>query len=271
MRLVTFFSSGTPRAGVVREDKVHAITNFSTVREALADPSAIVWDKVAAVSLPEADLLPPVLDPHKIICVGLNYDEHREESQRPKADYPTLFARWTNSHVGHGKALKRPAESHLFDYEGELAVVIGKPGRRIAKADALSHIAGYSCYNDGSLRDWQFHASQYTPGKNFDASGSFGPWIVVNEIPDPSKLVLKTILNGVVVQESGTDALIFDVPTLIAYISSFTELETGDVIITGTPGGVGHRRVPPVYMKPGDTVEIEISGIGTLRNTVEAG
>ena len=163
----------------------------------------------------------------------------------------------------------RPRESTQLDYEAEIAVIIGRPGRRIAEADAHRHVAGYACYNDGSVRDWQRHTSQFTPGKNFDRTGSFGPWIVTaDEIPDPRALTLTTRLSGEVMQHSSVDLLIFDIPALLAYLSTFTELQPGDVIATGTPGGVGMARDPQRWMQPGEVVEVDIDGIGVLRNPI---
>jgi 2-keto-4-pentenoate hydratase/2-oxohepta-3-ene-1,7-dioic acid hydratase in catechol pathway len=184
-------------------------------------------------------------------------------------EFPVIFVRFESSHVGHLEPILRPKVSQQFDYEGELAVIIGKEGRYIPADAALDYVAGYSIYNDGSVRDWQRHTHQYTPGKNFPSSGAFGPWLVTSDkIPDPAKLRLTTRLNGKVVQDSGIDDLLFDVPSLIAYCSNFTTLLPGDVIVTGTPGGVGAARKPPLWMKPGDTIEVEISEIGTLRNPV---
>lgn len=269
MKLVTFLRDGQDHPGVVIDDLVYPITSHRDVKSTLLDLDGVVYDQSAPTALALATLRPPIANPGKIICVGLNYDEHRRETKRPEVQFPTLFIRWPDSQIGHGQPLLKPVETERFDYEGELAVVIGRPGRHIAVESALGHVAGYSCYNDGSVRDWQKHTSQFTPGKNFTASGSFGPWIVANTIRDPHNLTLKTRLNGETVQESGTDLMIFDIPTLINYISTFTELSTGDVIVSGTPGGVGDRRSPPLYMRPGDVVEIEISEIGTLTNTVE--
>ncbi|HYM33489.1 MAG TPA: fumarylacetoacetate hydrolase family protein [Candidatus Cybelea sp.] len=219
--------------------------------------------------LDKVTLLPVIPDAEKLICVGVNYDEHRMETGRQKSDYPVLFLRFADTQVGHGQPMIKPKSSERFDYEGELAVVIGKEGRNIPAARALEHVAGYACYNDGSVRDWQRHTHQFTPGKNFPATGAFGPWMVTaDEIKDPKKLTLVTRLNGQEVQRAGTDMMIFDIPALIAYISGFTVLRPGDVIITGTPGGVGDRRTPPLYMKGGDTVEVEISGVGLLRNPI---
>ncbi|MBM3560556.1 MAG: fumarylacetoacetate hydrolase family protein, partial [Alphaproteobacteria bacterium] len=182
---------------------------------------------------------------------------------------PLLFPRWADSHVAHKQPILRPKESERFDFEGELAVILGKEARRVPLDKALDYVAGYSIYNDGSIRDWQRHTTQYMPGKNYWRSGSFGPCMVTtDEIPDPSKLHLTTRLNGTVVQDEGIDDLIFNVPQLIEYISTFMPLHPGDVIVTGTPSGVGAARTPPLWMKHGDTLEIEISKIGTLTNPV---
>lgn len=217
-------------------------------------------------------LLPPIPNPGKVICVGLNYRKHAEETGNKLPPHPILFPRWSESHVADGQAMIVPRESDQFDYEGELAAIIGKTARRVSEADALDYVAGYSCYNEGSIRDWQRHTSAFVAGKNFFHSGAFGPCMVTaDEIPDPSALMLETRLNGQVVQHEGVDDLIFDVPQLIHYISTFTELRPGDVIVTGTPSGVGAVRKPPLWMKDGDTVEVEISQIGILRNPIEAG
>jgi 2-keto-4-pentenoate hydratase/2-oxohepta-3-ene-1,7-dioic acid hydratase in catechol pathway len=220
--------------------------------------------KVADVSF-----LPLIENPGKIICVGLNYKAHREETGRKPTDNPALFVRFPDSQTAHGDVMVKPKNSVEFDYEGELAVVIGKAGRHIAEKDAFSIVAGYSCYNDGSVRDWQYHTMQWTPGKNYPKTGSFGPWMVTkDEIPDVDKLTLKTRLNGQQVQETGIDLMLFPIPVLIAYITTFTELRPGDVISTGTPGGVGVKRTPQLFMKDGDAVEVEISSIGVLQNKV---
>jgi 2-keto-4-pentenoate hydratase/2-oxohepta-3-ene-1,7-dioic acid hydratase in catechol pathway len=219
--------------------------------------------------LHEVEFSPVVPDAGKILCIGVNYVEHRNETGRSPSKYPTIFTRFPNSLVGNLQPLIRPRESEQFDYEGELAVIIGKGGRRIKEENALEHIAGYSCFNDGTLRDWQAHTTQFTPGKNFYASGAFGPFLVTSdEIPDPTQLTLTTRLNGAIMQQARTDELIFSIPQLIAYISTFTQLQTGDVISTGTPGGVGAKRQPPIFLKASDTIEVEITKIGTLRNEV---
>jgi 2-keto-4-pentenoate hydratase/2-oxohepta-3-ene-1,7-dioic acid hydratase in catechol pathway len=221
--------------------------------------------------LSEIQLLPVIPSPPKIICVGLNYRTHLEETGKEQGAQPVIFLRVACSQVAHEQPMVIPRESNRFDYEGELAVVIGKPGRRIAQADAWDHIAGYSCYNDGSVRDWQTHTSQWAPGKNFAGTGAFGPWMVTaDEIEPGQSLALVTRLNGEEVQRSSTDLLIFDIPRVIEYVSSFMPLEVGDVIATGTPGGVGAKRVPPLWMKAGDVVEVEIDQIGVLRNPIVA-
>ena len=214
---------------------------------------------------------PVIPDPDKIICVGLNYRDHVAETGRTVTKFPVLFARFPGSQIGHGEPLVKPLESDQFDYEGELAVIIGKEGRRISEADALSHVAGYACYNDGSVRDWQRHTAQFMPGKTFAATGGFGPWLVTaDEIPDPSALTLTTRLNGEVVQNTTLDLMITSVPALIAYISTILPVLPGDVIVSGTPGGVGAKRNPPLWMCDGDTVEVEISSVGVLHNKVVA-
>lgn len=220
-------------------------------------------------ALADVTLLPPIADPGKIICIGLNYRAHVAEAGRALPEQPSLFVRFTDTLVAQGAPLLCPKVSDNFDFEGELAVVIGKGGRHIGEDQAMEHVAGYACFNDGSVRDWQKHS--VSAGKNFPQTAGFGPWLVTrDEIPDPAALTLTTRLNGEVVQHAGTDMLIFPIPRLIAYVSAFTALSPGDVIATGTPEGVGLGRTPPLWMKPGDVVEVEISGIGTLRNPVVA-
>jgi len=213
--------------------------------------------------------LPVIPNPGKIVCVGLNYEEHRQETGRDKTEQPALFLRLAESQVGHKQPILRPRESKNLDYEAEIALVIGRAGRRISQKDSWNHIAGYSCYNDGSVRDWQRHTIQWTAGKNFASTGGFGPWMVTaDEIPAGALLTLSCRLNGERMQHATTEQMIFKIPKLIEYISSFTTLAPGDVIVTGTPGGVGARRNPPVWMKPGDKVEIEIDKVGVLVNTI---
>jgi len=213
--------------------------------------------------------LPVIPNPDKIVCVGLNYEEHRAETGRDKTEQPALFLRVAESQVGHRQPIVRPRESTHLDFEAEIALVIGQPGRRISQKDAFKHVAGYSCYNDGSVRDWQRHTIQWTAGKNFARTGAFGPWMVTaDEIPPNTVLTLSCRLNGERMQHATTEQMIFKIPKLIEYISTFTTLLPGDVIVTGTPGGVGARRTPPLWMKPGDNVEIEIDKVGVLENTI---
>jgi 2-keto-4-pentenoate hydratase/2-oxohepta-3-ene-1,7-dioic acid hydratase in catechol pathway len=216
--------------------------------------------------LSAVDLLPVIPNPDNIICVGLNYEEHRAETKRAVAAHPTIFLRVVESLQAHGKPLLIPRESDQFDYEGELAIIIGRPGRRISEADAWHHIAGIACFNDASVRDWQYHTTQFSPGKNFPLTGSFGPTMVTtDELPGPV-IRLETRLNGQVMQKADTSQLIFPIPRLIAYISTFMSLSAGDVIVTGTPGGVGAKRNPPVWMRDGDIVEVELEGVSLLSN-----
>lgn len=223
----------------------------------------------AGVPLAAVTWLPVIPEPGKIFCIGVNYEEHRVEMKRERVGHPTVFMRVADSQIGHGQPMLRPPESEQLDYEGEIAIVIGRGGRRIAEADAWTHIAGYAPYNDGSVRAWQRHTTQWTPGKNFSGTGGFGPWMVTRgEIADGEVLTLQTRLNGKVMQHATTDMLLFDIPSQIAYISSFTTLRPGDVIVTGTPGGVGARHEPPIWMKPGDRIEVEVSKVGTLINVV---
>jgi 2-keto-4-pentenoate hydratase/2-oxohepta-3-ene-1,7-dioic acid hydratase in catechol pathway len=215
--------------------------------------------------------LPVITNPDKILCIGLNYETHRRETGRAVVEYPTVFTRFANTQLGHLGGIVCPRVSSDLDFEGEMAVVIGKGGRYITPENACSHIAGYSCYNDASIRDFQHHTHQFTPGKNFPATGAFGPWLMTpDEIGDVASLKLQTRLNGVVVQEARIAQMIFDIPRQIEYCSTFTRLEPGDVIVTGTPGGVGAKRTPPLWMKPGDVVEVEIERLGLLRNDVVA-
>lgn len=221
------------------------------------------------LKLADLQLLPVIPQPGKIFCIGLNYHEHVRESNREVTDAPTIFLRVADSQVAHGQDIVRPAESQRLDYEGEIAIVIGKGGRRISETDAWDHIFGYSCYNDGSVRDWQSATSQWTAGKNFWRTGGFGPWLVTaDQIAPNQKLTLITRLNGQEMQRATSDLMIHSIPRQIAHISTFIPLEPGDVIVTGTPGGVGSRRSPQVFMKPGDRVEIEVDLVGVLRNGI---
>lgn len=217
----------------------------------------------------EVALLPPIPNPGKILCVGLNYETHRQETGRAEASHPAIFTRWADTLVAHGEPIVRPRVSADLDYEGELAVIIGKGGRAIAETDALGHVAGFSCFNDASVRDWQKHNIQFTPGKNFPGTGALGPMLVTpDEIGDLGAQRVVTRLNGEIVQDQPISDMIWGVAAIIAYLSAFTLLAPGDLIATGTPGGVGAKRNPPLWMKPGDLVEVTIGQVGTLSNRI---
>ena len=281
MKLVSFSTSSGAGYGVVVGDSVVDLqrrlgSRAPTLRDCLAasllaEAASLARTERPDFALSEVKLEPVIPNPDKIICVGLNYRDHVAETGRPLTENPALFARFAGSQIGHLEPLVKPKVSEEFDYEGELAVIVGKAGRYISASEALNHVAGYSCYNEGSVRDWQRHTSQFLAGKTFAGTGAFGPWLVTaDEIPDPSRLTLETRLNGHSVQHTTTDLLITDVPNLIVYISTILPLLPGDVIVSGTPGGVGLKRKPPLFMKAGDVAEVEISGIGILRNPVVA-
>ncbi len=218
--------------------------------------------------------LPVLTDARRIFCIGLNYRAHQQETGRDPTDKPTVFMRFNESQTGHGRPLIKPLESDRFDWEGEIAVIMGRAGRRISRADALEHVAGYAPFNDGSVRDFQRHTTQFTPGKNFEASGAFGPWMMTpDEVGDIDQMEITTRLNGEVMQNAKAELLIFGFAELIEYISTFTTLLPSDVIVSGTPspGGVGAARNPPLFMQPGDRIEVEVKPIGTLANVVAEG
>src|SRR5256885_2243223 len=283
MKLASYRTPKGAGYGVVMNDGIVDLTRrigrkFPDLRALLAGGALAQAEKIAKAAkkadlkLSKVPFLPVIPNPGKIVCVGLNYEEHRMETGRDKTENPALFIRVPESQVGHKQAILMPPESTNLDYEGEIAVIIGKSGRRISQENSWKHVAGYACYNDGSVRDWQRHTLQWTAGKNFSRTGGFGPWMVTrSEIADGEELTLETRLNGQVMQHATTEQMIHRIPRLINYISAFTTLEPGDVLVTGTPGGVGARRTPPVWMKPGDTVEIEVSKVGVLVNTIKAG
>jgi len=283
MKLASYRTSKGAGYGVVTRDGIVDLTRklgkkYPDLRALLAGGALAKAEKIAKAakkpdySLGKITFLPVIPNPGKIICVGLNYEEHRVETGRDKTESPALFIRVPESQVGHNRPILMPKESTHLDFEGEIAVIIGKAGRRISQEKSWTHIAGYSCYNDGSVRDWQRHTLQWTAGKNFSQTGGFGPWMTTRgEIRDGEELTLETRLNGQVMQHATTEMMIHRIPRLISYISTFTTLEPGDVIVTGTPGGVGARRDPPLWMKPGDKVEIEVSKVGVLVNTIKAG
>ncbi len=278
MKLASFSSANGASWGII--DGGHAIDVGAVLRSRVPDLLSAIRDgKMAAITqaaatapryeLAEITWLPVIPNPGKILCVGLNYETHRKETGRTEVENPTIFARFANSQTGHLRPIPRPRVSTDLDYEGELAIIIGTPGRYITRQAAMAHIAGFACYNDGSVRDFQRHTHQFTPGKNFPDTGAFGPWMVTpDEMGEIGPQRLQTRVNGEVVQDALLSQMIFDIPRQIEYCSSFTRLEPGDVIVTGTPGGVGAKRQPPLWLKPGDTVEVEIDGVGLLRNPV---
>ncbi|WP_184532481.1 fumarylacetoacetate hydrolase family protein [Variovorax sp. Sphag1AA] len=279
MKLMSFEHAGKASFGVASGDGVFDLFKLLEGRYAdlksllegdgLAAAAAAIRGRTPELKLADVRFLPVIPNPGKIWCAGLNYGEHVRETGREVSEKPMFFLRVADSQVGHGEAIPRPPESVKLDYEGEIAIVIGKGGRRISEADAWSHIAGYACYNDGSVRDWQIHTGQWAPGKNFWRTGGFGPWMVTSdEIEAGATLSLVTRLNGTEVQRATTDMMLHSIPRQIAYASTVAPLQAGDVFVTGTPGGVGAKRTPPLWMKPGDVVEVEVERVGILRNTI---
>lgn len=279
MKLISFTHGGRASYGAVEGDNVRDLgaifgAKAPTLKAMLGGPGVAgareAFGRAPSIPLRDVAFDPVIPDAGKIICIGINYASHIAETGRPTPEKPMIFARYADSQVGHNRPMLRPPESEMYDFEGELAVVIGRTARRVPRERAFEYVAGYSCYNDGSIRDWQRHTTQFTPGKTFPGTGGFGPWLVTtDDIPDPAALSIETRLNGQVMQKAPISDLVFDVPALVAYCSVFTILQPGDVIITGTTGGVGAFRKPPVWMKAGDVVEVEVSGIGVLRNPIE--
>jgi len=272
MKLTSFAAAGRNLFGAVSGDGVVTLNDRigqPDLRAALAAGAMDAMRAAAKTAKPDHKLadvkfLPVIPDPGKILCAGVNYRSHAAEVGRELPKQPSMFVRFTDTLVGHDGEMIRPSVSDNFDFEGELTVVIGKAGRHIKAECALDHVAGYTCFVDGSVRDYQKFS--VTSGKNFPGTGPLGPWLVTtDEIPDPGKLTLMTRLNGEEVQHSPTGLLIYSIPQIIAFCSDFTALSPGDIIATGTPEGVGHSRKPPLWMKPGDTLEVEITGIGVLR------
>ncbi len=279
MRFISFARNGKQGFGIVRDAGVVDLTDrhgAATLAELLGRGlQRAAMDEAAGrkadFALQDVELLPVIPNPTKIICVGINYVAHAEEAGRKVGKFPVIFHRFADTLVAHGKPLVRSKVSNEFDYEGELAVVIGKGGRHIAPEDAMSHVAGYTAFNDSTFRDWQFHTHQYGMGKNFAGTGALGPWMVsADEIADYRQMELRTRLNGEQVQHGKLDQLAFDIPYLIAYVSQALPWRPGDIIATGTPSGIGFKRTPPLFLKPGDSVTVEITGIGTLENPVVA-
>lgn len=282
MKLLSFSHKGRPAWGALDpQDRIADLRDVDgsvipTLREAIAQLGVDgIEERVdrngtaASLRFDEVQLLPVIPDPSKIICIGLNYEAHRIEAKRAEMAHPTLFPRWATSQAAHGADIQLPPESAQLDFEGEVAVIIGRGGRRISEAAAWTHIAGYAPYNDASIRDWQYHTTQWAAGKNFDGTGAFGPWMVTRgEISDGQSMEIVTRLNGEEMQRGDTSQMIFGIPRLIHYISTVMTLEPGDVIVTGTPSGVGVKRNPQIFMKEGDFVEIEVSGLGRLANRI---
>ncbi len=275
MKLLSFAADGKEWFGALRDGGVVTLNNKvaqPNLRAALAAGALETMRSVVEHTAPDRSLddikfLPVIPQPGKILCAGINYRSHAAEMARELPKQPSMFIRFPDTLVGHGGELIRPKVSDNFDFEGELALVIGKGGRHIAAERALDHVAGYTCFVDGSVRDYQKFA--VTSGKNFPGTGPLGPWLVTSdEIPDPGRLTLTTRLNGKEVQRSTSDLLIYSIAQIIAFCSDFTALSPGDVISTGTPEGVGHSRKPPLWMKAGDRLEVEITGIGVLRAQV---
>jgi 2-keto-4-pentenoate hydratase/2-oxohepta-3-ene-1,7-dioic acid hydratase in catechol pathway len=283
MKLLSYALGGKESWGVVVGDGVADLgkaTRHATLLDFIASPDyarreEIVKGKTADAKLADIRYLPVITRPEKIVCLIRNYMDHHKEVvaaglKRELSSFPPIFLRVWRSQIGHNEPIVRPKVSEQLDWEGELAVIIGKGGRRIAEKDAMGHIAGYAVYNDASIREWQFHAQAICAGKNFVGTGPFGPWMVTpDEIPDVNNLDLEVRLNGKVMQKSNTSNLIFKIPTIINYCSTIFDLVPGDVLITGTPGGVGWSRKPPLFMKHGDVVEVEFEKVGLLRNPVE--
>ena len=287
MKLLSFLAGGQETWGVVIGDGVADLGKslggrFPTLLDFIASPAYADRETIAAKAsadhkLSDITYLPVITRPEKICCLVRNYLDHHNEViasglHRELSEFPPIFLRVWRSLTAHGQPIVRPPESESLDWEGEMALIIGKGGRRIPEAEAMSHVAGYACFNDASVREWQFHAKQIAAGKNFVGTGAFGPWMVTaDEIHNPDLLKLETRLNGKTEQSSDTSNLIFKLPTLINYCSTVFDLVPGDVIVTGTPAGVGWSRKPPLFMKAGDTVEVEIEHLGVLRNPVVDG
>ena len=277
MKFASFEADGRRTFGVVCDDSLIEASEAFRARyadlravlaaDALADLAAESGGQTFDAS--SVEYLPTIPNPDKVICVGVNYRPHLEEMGRDPPDHPVIFVRFAGSQTGHGQPIIRPRASSQYDFEGELGVVIGRAARDVSRDAALDYVAGYTCFMDGTARDWQKHSTQFTPGKNFHHSGAMGPYLVSrDEVPDVTSLALQTRVNGAVMQEARVSELIFDIPFLIEYLSTFTELLPGDVIATGTPGGVGAARTPAVWLDDGDEVAVDIVGVGVLVNSV---
>ena len=280
MNFISFLNNNEERFGIVLNNKVTDLTgkinNIKSLKEliqfnSLEEGRSYAKNNPGDIDINSIKLLPVIPNPSKIICVGLNYHEHVKETKKTIADNPVTFQRFNDSQVAHMENMIIPKASDNLDFEGEMALIMKDSESHLSEDDALKYIAGYSCYNDGSVRDWQRHTkSTFGMGKNFKKTGSFGPHMVLaQDIDDYKQLTIKTYLNGEVMQSASLSQLIFDLPFLISYVSKALPWRAGDVLVTGTPGGVGFKRNPPIYLKEGDKVDITISEIGTLSNTLK--
>lgn len=278
MRFASFMGPSGPRYGLVVDEMAFLVegaleARLPTLKDAIAaDALPLVADEMrrpdAGVPLTEVQFAPTIPNPGKIICVGLNYRAHGDEKGRP--EHPAIFTRFADTQTGHRGPIRRSPHSQMLDFEAEVALVIGMPGRDISASEALRHVAGYSCYNDATMRDWQRHSTQYTAGKNFPSTGAFGPWLVTaDEVGDPHDLTISCSVNGERLQHASTADMLFSFEEIIAYVSRFTLLSSGDVLVTGTPAGAGSGRKPPRFLAQGDVVEVSVERLGTLVNTVE--
>ena len=272
MRYVSYTHNTTAAWGRVENNQIIDLTAYAPdLKSALEKGLPAQALDGPRIPRSEITLLPVVPNPSKILCVGHNYEAHRVETGRAATAHPSIFTRFADTLTGANDPIVCPKVSTDLDYEAELAIVIGKPGRNIAETDAMDHVAGFACFNDASVRDWQWHSRQFTPGKNFPNTAPFGPELVTpDEIGDLEQVRVQSILNGIVMQSATLDHMLFPIPVIIAYISQFTPLNAGDVIATGTPGGVGAKRTPPVWMKDGDEIVIDISSVGQLTSIVKA-
>ena len=279
MKFISFNHNNTEKFGIIENDLITDLTgkisDAKSLKELIKikkinDAKEYAKNNPGNISPNEIHYSPVIPNPGKIICVGLNYSEHVKETNRTIEENPVIFHRFPESQTSHLQPIQRPTVSESLDFEGEMAVIMDEAGKHIKTEDALKHIVGFSCYNESTVRDWQRHTRQFGMGKNFEKTGSFGPHMVLAEdIPDYKRLTIETRLNGDVMQNAKLSQLIFDIPILISYVSKAMAWRAGDVLVTGTPGGVGFKRNPPVFMKPGDNVEVEITDIGVLSNTIK--
>ena len=279
MKFLSFLLDGKSKFGICNDKHVTDLTGkikgSITLKElisneGISEAKKYVLKNPGNISLSQIKYLPVIPNPGKIVCVGLNYNEHVKETGRTTKQNPVIFFRVPESQTAHNQPILKPKVSKHLDYECEMAVIMGNTAKHIKPEDALKHIVGYSCYNESTIRDWQQHTSQFGMGKNFEKTESFGPYMVLAEnISDYKELSIKTRLNGKIMQDAKLNQLIFDIPLLISYVSKAIPWRAGDVLVTGTPGGVGFKRKPPIYMNDGDKVEVEISKIGTLTNIIK--